>query len=124
MTYAQPSDVSDRLGRSLSDEELTLVGTRLGDAENKIRRRVPDLDDQVTAGTIAEDDIVRIEAEAVLRLVRNPDGYLQENDGTYSYMLSQQAASGRLEILEDEWADLGVTVGGPIMLIPTFGAVQ
>lgn len=121
MSYAAPKDIADRLGRSLTDEETTLVSTRLGDVERKIRRRIPDLDVKAAADADYLAEVVRIEAEAVLRLVRNPEGYLQETDGTYGYMFSQQVASGRLEILPEEWADLGIRRGGPIVLYPTFG---
>jgi Phage protein Gp19/Gp15/Gp42 len=47
-----------------------------------IKRRIKDLDAQVTAATIDVEDLKQVEAEVVLRLVRNPDGYSTESDGT------------------------------------------
>ena len=55
----------------------------------------------------------------MLRLVRNPDGYASETDGTYGYTFSREMASGRIEITREEWATLGVT-GGVVQLVPTF----
>jgi Phage protein Gp19/Gp15/Gp42 len=43
----------------------------------------------------------------VLRLVRNPEGYLSETDGDYTYMLRQDLASGKLDLLPEDWETLG-----------------
>lgn len=108
MTYATDADVAVRLARELTDEEKALVAARLDDAENLIRSRVTDLDAQVLNGTILRANVVRVTADAVLRLVRNPDGFVQETDGNYTYMLSQDSADANLKILPEEWAVLGV----------------
>lgn len=107
MAYAVPADVEARLGRPLEPDEVAMVQIRLDDVERIIKSRIPDLDAQIIAGTIDESVVVMIEAEAVLRLIRNPEGYTAETDGNYSYQISASVASGRLEILPDEWALLG-----------------
>ena len=119
MAQATASDVEVRLGRTLTTEEISLVENRLADVERMILRRIPDLADKVTAGSIDAADVVQVEADAVLRLVRNPDGYASETDGTYGYTFSREMASGRIEITREEWATLGVT-GGVVQLVPTF----
>ncbi len=43
----------------------------------------------------------------VLRLVRNPEGYLSDTDGDYTYMLRQDLASGKLDLLPEDWETLG-----------------
>lgn len=118
MAIATAQDVENRWVRDLSEEENTLVNTRLEDAERLIRRKITDLDAQITAGTILEDDVKMVEADAVLRLLRNPEGFTQETDGSYTYMLSQQLASGKLEILPEEWEALGVRRRGMFVLYP------
>lgn len=118
MAYATASDVTARWARTPTDEESTLIEVRLEDAERLIRRRIPDLDDQVTAGDIAEDDVIQVEAEAVLRLVRNPEGYMSESDGNYTYMLRNDIATGRLEILSEEWEILGIRRARFAILVP------
>ncbi|AWT53861.1 Gp19/Gp15/Gp42 family protein [Mycolicibacterium smegmatis] len=112
MAYATPSDVSARLGRPLTDDEETQVETFLEDAEIEIRSRIPDLN------TRAEDPgylqrVVRVEASAVTRLIRNPDGYIGETDGNYSYQLNWRLNTGQIEITDQEWSLLGLskTVG-------------
>lgn len=40
--------------------------------------------------------MIDIEAEAVLRVIRNPEGLFSEQDGSYGYQLSRTAADNRL----------------------------
>lgn len=120
MAYATATDVTVRWARTPSEEEEALIGVRLDDVERLIRRRVPDLDTKIAAGSVDEDDVIQVEAEAVLRLVRNPEGYLSESDGNYTYMLRSDLAAGRLEILPEEWELLGVRRSRMAVLSPTF----
>ncbi|MFT9642294.1 Gp19/Gp15/Gp42 family protein [Mycobacteroides abscessus] len=109
MTYAEPSDVSGRLGRSLDASEATMVSTRLNDAELIIKSRIPDLDDQIDDDKIDVDLVKMIEANSVVRLVRNPNAYTGETDGNYTYQINWKTATGELEILDNEWALLGIS---------------
>lgn len=118
MAYASVSDVTARWARTPSDEESSLIDVRLEDVERLIRRTITDLDDQISDGDIDEDDVIQVEADAVLRLVRNPEGYLSESDGDYTYMMRQDIATGRLEILPEEWAILGVVKSRMFVLVP------
>ncbi|WP_280350348.1 Gp19/Gp15/Gp42 family protein [Nocardia abscessus] len=119
MAYATAEDVAVRWNRTLTEEETALVNARLADVERRIKRRIPDLAAKITAGTVDVEDVKQVEADAVLRLVRNPEGYIQESDGSYSYMLSQEAASGKLEILPEEWESLGWRRRGMFQIVPT-----
>lgn len=111
MAYATVSDIEQRLGRELTESEATIVNTRLEDAEELIFRRIPDLTQRVEDGKIRERLVVMVECEAVMRLIRNPEGYTQETDGNYSYSIDSRVASGRLAILPEEWALLGYSQG-------------
>ncbi len=119
-TYATYSDVQARLGRELSPEEQTLVSVRLADVERRIKRRINDLDEQVTAGTIDRDDVIQVEADTVLRLARNPEGLYSETDGNYTYQFDRELASGRLEITDEDWSALGVRKSRMTVLSPCF----
>lgn len=107
MAYAQVKDVIDRLGRDLDVSETTLVEARLGDIELVIKARIPDLD---TRALDAEYllRLVMVEAEAVVRYVRNPTGIVGESDGNYSYRLNWSTVSGRMGVEPHEWRLLGV----------------
>ena len=122
-TYASASDVTKRWAKTPTDEENELIEIRLADAERMIerglkRRNLPDLATQIAAATIDVEDVKQIEAEAVLRLVRNPEGYQSESDGNYTYMLRSDLASGRLEILPEEWEILGVGQSSMFVIVP------
>lgn len=106
--FATVKDVEERFNRVFSDAERTLVEHRLQDVEAKIRARVPDLDERVTLEHGLRRIVVTVQCDAVIRLLRNPEGFVQETDGNYTYVLSNEAASARLTIYPEEWADLGV----------------
>lgn len=103
MAYATVADVESRLGRDLTTEEEAQVTELLEDVETLIRVRVPDLDEKIADGTIPERLVVMIEVNAVVRVIRNPDAYVSETDGNYSYTRSQSGSSGFLELLPQEW---------------------
>lgn len=111
MAYATVTDVEARLGRTLDLSESQIVTTRLNDIELMIRHRIPDLDTKVSTGVIDPAVVVMVECDAILRLIRNPDGFTAETDGNYSYQISSEVASGKLDILGSEWALLGVRNG-------------
>lgn len=108
MALASVKDVEVRFYRELAEDEKALVEARLGDAERKIRIRIPDLDNRIQKNPALAEIARTVCADAVIRLVRNPEGYVQETDGNYTYMLSQSYAEGRLTILPEEWLDLGI----------------
>lgn len=118
MAYAQASDVTVRWAREASPEETALIEIRLADVERMIKRRIPDLDAKVANGDIDVEDLKQVEADVVLRLVRNPEGYLSETDGNYTYMLQQDLATGRLEIFPEEWEILGYRPSRMAVIVP------
>lgn len=119
MAYATSDDVAVRWARTPSDEEAALIEVRLEDVERLIRKRIPTLDTLISNGTVLEDDLIQVEADSVLRLVRNPEGFVSESDGNYTYQFNQSTAAGKLEILPEEWTLLGVSAsGGLFALVP------
>lgn len=119
MAYAQAPDVVVRWGKNPADvatETTDLIDVRLADVERMIKRRA-DLAAGITAGKFVQADVVQVESDAVLRLVRNPEGYISETDGNYTYMLHQQLATGKLEITDEEWNTLGVNPNGMFIIV-------
>ena len=125
MAYATAQDVVILWAKEPEPEVMSLIERRLEQVERMIRRRIPDLDTKVHLSETFEADLVDIEADAVLRLVRNPEGYLSETDGTYTYQLQTDLSSGKLQILDDEWTALGVyrlsrmSTISPLFTMPT-----
>ncbi len=125
MAYATADDVVTLWAKEPEPEVMTLIERRLEQVERMIRRRIPNLDALVSASETFEADLIDIEADVVLRLVRNPEGYLSETDGAYTYQLQQDLSGGRLQILDEEWTALGVfrlsrmSVIAPQFVLPT-----
>ena len=117
-TYASVDDVAARWGREPSDSEAALIEIRLGDVERMILLRIPDLAQRIKTGRVTRADVVQVEAEVVLRLMRNPQGFISETDGDYSYQIAKELSTGRLSILDDEWDALGYKRSGMSILIP------
>lgn len=107
MTYATVADVAVRLGRPIVDTaEVAQTEAYLGDVEQMIVARIPDLDEQVTNGTLPGAVVVTVESNAVVRKLRNPDGKVQERIDDYSYGFAKEAARSDLFITDEEWAML------------------
>lgn len=111
MAFATFDDVQARYHLPIDAELRPLVEIRLDDAEAKIRSRIPALDELILQGRVAEATVIRVTAEAVIRLVRNPDGYVSETDGSYTYQLGYGSGTSELTITKEDWRDLGVRRG-------------
>lgn len=109
-TYATTNDVQVSLGRALTTDEATRATGLLTRVENRIIRRLPDLTARVAAETTYRSVVVEVESDAVARVLRNPEGYTQEQDGDYLYIRDRTLPSG-LSLTDEEWARLGVTSG-------------
>ncbi len=119
MTYATAADVAALLARELTTTEITLADRRLAQVERMILRKIPDLAARIDAGELDADDVRDIEAEAVYRVLRNPDGIYSETDGAYAYTKSADAADNTLRITADEWRTLGIRTGKMFTIIPS-----
>jgi hypothetical protein len=94
--------------RTLTAAEVTVAETRLADAEALVRGLVPLIEDYVTAGTVLASNVVRVQVEMVLRLLKNPLGVRQESrtidDFAHSWTRENSLADGRLFVTDEELA--------------------
>ena len=118
-TYATADDVEELWAQEFTDAERTLVERRLAQAERMIRRRISDLDDRA-ADSDYRAELIDIESDVVLRVIRNPDGYESEQDGDYAYRFHPEAASGKLELSDEEWRVLGVSTSSAMFVFVPF----
>jgi hypothetical protein len=107
---ATPADVEARW-RPLTAPETTVATTLLEDAWRMLSRDYKaaagtSLDDAMAADPDLSPEVVRILANAVMRVLKNPDGLTQEQIDDYSYQRSDRAASGDLFIDDDDLAAL------------------
>ena len=112
-----PATTADLVARwrPLSDQEDTNGETFLGDAWRMLRRRITTLEDDIAADTSGDlaDEVVRVMATAVLRVMKNPDAKRQESIDDYSWTRDQAASAGLLYFTDDELNDLIVDNTGP-----------
>ena len=111
-------DVALRWGHDPSDAESALIELRLADVERMILRKIPDIRLRIAAGDVHFEDVVQVEADAVVRLMRNPEGYISETDGDYSYQIAKELSTGSLAVLDDEWDALGWRKATMSILVP------
>ena len=110
MSYASTGDVKVSLGRPLSDDELDQADGLLDRVEARIAARIPTLEDRLAAEDNLVGLLVEVEADVVADKIKNPSGYLQEQDGDYMYTIDRtERRRGGLALSDDEWARLGVT---------------
>lgn len=115
MSIASPNDVAVHLGRELSTAETARATVLLVAVEALITARIPDLvaKTQGDKPEIPADLVKLVEAQAVARVIRNPDGSYQESlAGEYMQTRDRLGADGVLRIADDEWVLLLPAVEG------------
>lgn len=118
MATATWQDVQDRFGRTLTEPERLQVDAWLDDIEASILARIPTLTELVASGALLERTVVKIEAAAVIRVLRNPDGKITERIDDYSWTRDSSTASGSLYLTDDEWAELTPSASSDAFSIP------
>lgn len=110
--YANLTDVSARLGRPVTDAtEVEQVNAWLSDVETLILARIPDMVARVGDNQPSSAVVAMVEANAVVRKVRNPEGKVSERIDDYDYRLNENAGRGELFLTDEEWALLSPGAG-------------
>lgn len=110
---ATSADVASRW-RPLTDAETIVADTLLADAWRMIVRRIPDVEDRMAdavSGVTYTADVVMVQANAVMRVLKNPDGMRSESIDDYSWTRDRTLSAGNLQITDDEWELLGAATG-------------
>lgn len=102
---ATTSDIETRW-RPLTAQETTNATAFLNDAWAILIARRPTLEADMTAGTVSSANVTRVVVAMVLRVLRNPDGKLEESIDDYSYRRDSAMSTGGLYVSPDELADL------------------
>lgn len=104
--YAQISDVEAQW-RPLQGGETTAATALLERVSALMRLHVADLDAQVAAKPDLALVASGVAVDAVLRVLRNPDGKVSEQIDDYSYRRSDAVADGSLYLTDSEVALIG-----------------
>lgn len=111
---ASPATTIDIVNRwrPLTTAENVVAQTRLDDAWRKLKRDVAGIEARMAADPDVAAEVVRVIADAVIRVLRNPDGIrrgtvaLDDASRTFDYGDSGGAVG--LYFTDDEIADLSV----------------
>lgn len=105
MTPATTEDVEVRF-RPLSAAEQVTTATFLEDAWGMLLSRRPRLEADIEAGKVAKASVVRVLCAMVIRVLRNPEGYLEESIDDYKYRRDTVLSTGLLHVTADELGDI------------------
>lgn len=92
--------------RPLEPAERPVAEALLVDARAILEARVPGLEDRLAAGTVSEALVRSVLTGMVLRVLRNPDGLVQETTDDYSYRRADDVATGALYVSDVELGNL------------------
>lgn len=86
--------------RPLTDEEKAVAQTFIDDIIAWAHTIAPGLQDRLDADVKGHftQNVKRILAGAVIRVLKNPKAYRTEQDGSYSYTLDRAISSGELNL--------------------------
>ena len=112
MGHANIADVETVLLRDLTDPESDLASKMLMVAAGMLRQRIPGLETRMVEDLDFADRVNYVEAKAVARALRNPDGITYETIGPYAAQRpAASAAEDGVSFTKVELASLGVGSG-------------
>ncbi len=77
------ADIEARWRRLTQAEEIT-AAARVDDVWSELTARLPTLESRLAAGLVPAGLVVRVVSDAVLRVLKNPDGFRTETVGGWS----------------------------------------
>lgn len=122
--FATLDDVSTRLGRPITDpDEVAQVTAWIGDVEALVVSRIPDLETRVAEGAPSAGVVAMVVANAVIRKVKNPEGYVSAGVDDFNYRYNEAARKGELFLTDEEWRLLVPSQGSGVFSVrPSFEA--
>lgn len=110
MPLVSTDDVQVRLGRALTDSEASQVDAWLDDLDAQAEARVPGFHGLVASGAISAGVVRAVFAQAIRRVLLNPEGLRQRtrtvDDYTESDTYDSAVSASALYLDESEWAQL------------------
>lgn len=103
---ASVQDVATQLGREITEPtEIAQVLAWIELADMTIRSRYPNLDQLTASRRIDPRTVDLVEAVAVARYARNPEGYTSKSEGIDDYTTTYglRNASVSIELTDAEW---------------------
>jgi hypothetical protein len=115
--HATLADIEPLLMRNLTEVEVTLTEVQLQLAQATLRMKIPGLEARMDLEPDFALLVRNVEASAIVRMIRNPDGTTYEVIGPFARTRPASADAGSFAFLPSELAQLGVT-GGAFTIVP------
>lgn len=93
-------------GMDIPSEAEDSVTRLISKAGERLAARVPRLEERVSAGKLSVELVAGVIEDMVIRVVRNPFGYAQEQAGDFMYRIDKAVASGLVEVRAEDVATL------------------
>ncbi len=103
MPLATAADVAARW-RPLVSNETLLATVLIADVEAILRARWAGLDAAIALGSPSAAVVTGVIARSVVRMMKNPDGKVQESIDDYAYRRADAVADGSLYVSPEDWA--------------------
>lgn len=100
---SDPDEVANRW-QPLTPAQEALATQLLEDAENLLIARFPTIPARVTAGTLAAALVVQAQAAMVIRVLQNPEGFLEEAVDDWRGRRDSALSAGLLYIADSDAA--------------------
>lgn len=100
------TDVEARAPRALTDDEKRMAQALLDDGWEQILARVPGVESRLVSGALRPGAVVAVLRQAVLPVILNPEGYLQESIDDWTGRRDASQSTGKLLISDEDLAAL------------------
>lgn len=104
------TDLTERSFRPLTEQEQQVGSVMLEDAWSLILTHRPHVAERITDISF-RNLVVQVQCAMVLRVIKNPDGYLSEQIDDYQYRRDSAVSTGSLYVSDAELALLGNAPG-------------
>jgi len=115
------SDIVSRF-RALDEDEKSVIETMIADAQDIVQDAAEDAGIPEPTTERGQRTYKRIVASIVIRVLRNPDGYLTETTDGYTYRRDSALSSGALYVSDAEVEQLRPTARrhrGAFTIVPS-----
>lgn len=101
------SEVTDRYEGTVEPGDTTWVESKIDAAVRELLNIIPSIPTRIASGELEREFVVDKVSDAVLRVVRGPEGFVSEGEGEYNYRLNQRVSSGDLWFPPEDLEQLG-----------------
>lgn len=89
-------------GMTIPSQADASIDRLVAKAGERLKARVPRLEARVDDGSLSKDLVAGVVEDMVLRVIRNPYGFAQEQAGEFMYRIDSAVASGAVQVTGDD----------------------